>query len=207
MAATSPGDRGIAAIVLAAGASSRIGRPKALLPLGGTTCIGLVLGACRDAGIAPIHVVVGASGGPVSVAASGPDVAIVWNDLHPAGQLSSFQTGIRSLPRGIEGVVAFPVDYPLVRALTLRCLVGAFRSEREGKTLFLPTHSGARGHPYLAATSVLPEYLVLPPGSMGRSVVLSDPERVREVPVGDEGILLDLDTPADFLALRSRIGQ
>jgi CTP:molybdopterin cytidylyltransferase MocA len=166
-----------------------------------------VLGACRGAGIGPIHVVVGAAGGAVSAAATGPDIVIVWNDLHPSGQLSSFQAGIRSLPSGIEGVVAFPVDYPLVRAETLQTLTHAFRSEREGKTLFLPTRSGAHGHPYLAASAVLPEYLALPEGSVGRSVVLADPGRVREVPVGDGGILLDLDTPDDFLALRSLIGH
>ncbi|RPJ45469.1 MAG: hypothetical protein EHM19_05345, partial [Candidatus Latescibacterota bacterium] len=118
----------IAAIILAAGASSRMGRPKALLPLGGRTCLERVIGTCRGAGLSPIHVVVGSRGGLLAAACASespgahPRATAVWNDRFPEGQVTSLQAGIRSLPPNTAGALLFAVDHPLVRAETVQRL-------------------------------------------------------------------------------------
>lgn len=206
MTETQPFRQGsVAAIVLTAGYSSRIGRPKALLPLGNTTCLDRVIDACAKAGLAPVHVVVGHRGGEIAAAARRRGAAIVWNDRYPEGQLTSLQAGLRSLPGDVRAAVLIPVDLALVRSSTIRSLLFAYHEEGEGRTIFIPTFEGTGGRPYLVDRSVVPELLPLPSGAMGRTVLLRDPGRVREVPVDDDGILFDLDTPDDYLVFLQKI--
>jgi molybdenum cofactor cytidylyltransferase len=164
-----------------------------------------VLDACAGAGLAPVHVVVGHRGGEIAAAAHRRGAAIVWNDRYPEGQLTSLQAGLRSLPSAARAAVLIPVDLALVRPSTIRSLLFAYHEEGEGRTVFVPTFKGAGGRPYLVNMSILPELLSLPSGAMGRTVLLRDPQRVREVPVDDDGILFDLDTPDDYLLFLEKI--
>ncbi|MFH1681542.1 MAG: nucleotidyltransferase family protein [Candidatus Eisenbacteria bacterium] len=195
----------VGAIVLAAGYSSRIGRPKALLPLGRTTCLSFVLAACGEAGLRRVHVVVGHRGGEIAAAVARAGAEVVWNDRFPEGQLASLQAGIRSLPGDLAAALLLPVDHPLVRSSTIRRLIQAFQEETKGRTVFLPTLGGEDGRPYLVCSSILPEFLSLPSGALGRTVIRRDPARVREVPVDDEGVRFDLDTPDDYVLLRAKL--
>ncbi len=204
------GPRGepVAGVILAAGRSSRIGRPKALLPLPGGTVISRLIGAFRAAGIAPIHVVVGYRGRETAAALAAHDdtacVRIVWNDLHPLGQTTSLQAGIRSLPTGVAAALLSPVDYPLVTAGTITLLLHAFRSDRAG-TIFLPACRGRRGHPFLVSTARFPDFLDLAPGEPGRDVVHARPDEVRIVDVDSDSIHVDIDEPADYRSVRAAL--
>ena len=198
----------LCAVILAAGYSSRMeGRLKALLPLGGMTCMERVLAACRDGGFSPLHLVVGHRGEEIAAAAPGPDVRIVPNPKYSEGQLSSLQAGLRSLPDSAVAVLVSPIDYPLVTGDVTKRLAEAFRIEREGKRIFVPTFRGERGRPYLIEKSVVDLFLRLPPGTPGRSVVWENPDSVREVPVETDAILIDLDTPEEYAAILRRLGE
>lgn len=197
----------VAAVILAAGFSRRVGRPKPLLPLGGGTCLDLVIEACRCGGAAPIHLVTGHRAALIESAARNSGVVLVRNPAYPEGQLSSLQAGLRSLPMDLAAVLAFPVDYPLVTADVPRRLIRAFRDAPNYGLLFIPTFNGVRGHPFLFDASLVTEYLALGPDRIGRDVVSADPSRVREVPVPEQGILFDLDTPDDYVRMRRRDGK
>ncbi|MFH1279763.1 MAG: nucleotidyltransferase family protein [Candidatus Eisenbacteria bacterium] len=197
----------VAAVILAAGYASRIGRPKALLPLGEDTVLGRVIRTCREGGASPIHVVTGHRAAPVESAVRDSGVTLVRNTRYPEGQLSSLQAGFRSLPGGLAAVLPCPVDYPLITGAVPRLLIRAFREEREGARIFVPTFQGRRGHPYLVEAALTAEYLALGEGRTGRDVIRADPGRVREVPVPEEGILHDLDTPDDYVRIRRILGR
>src|SRR5688572_13141658 len=102
----------IGAIVLAAGKSERMGRPKALLPLRETTFLGNILSAIGGSSIARTIVVLGHHRQEIQAALTLPQA--VFNPDYEHGMITSIQTGIRALPAGLAGVMLFLVDHPLV---------------------------------------------------------------------------------------------
>ena len=148
-------EREVLALILAGGRSSRTGRPKALLPFPGGTCLERVIDACRGGGVSAVRLVVGCRGGVIAASVAGRPVDIVWNDRWPEGQLSSLQAGLRSLPAGVKAILACTVDYPLVTASVPAGLVDAWRTERSGGKMFIPVCGGTRGRPYLFDASLV----------------------------------------------------
>ena len=197
--------REVLALILAGGRSSRTGRPKALLPFPGGTCLERVIDTCRGGGVSAVRLVVGCRGGLIAASVAGRSVDIVWNDRWPEGQLSSLQAGLRSLPAGTKSILACSVDYPLVTASVPASLIDAWRTEKRGGKIFIPVCGGTRGRPYLFDASLVPEYLALPEDAVGRDVIGADPDRIREVPVDEEGIAFDLDDPTDYRQMRETL--
>jgi CTP:molybdopterin cytidylyltransferase MocA len=197
----------LAGVVLAAGASRRMGAPKAALRLGDATLIGRVLDGLAGADVAPIVVVTGlhhdavAAAMPVSV-----PVQVVINPTPERGQLSSLKVGLRALlavaPAAAGAVVAL-VDHPMVARDTVGALARAAREG--GHAVLVPTHGGQRGHPIVLMRALWGEVLATPDDASARVVVRRDPSRVREVPVDDPGILVDVDTAEDLAALVRRL--
>ncbi len=194
----------VAGVILAAGRSTRMGRPKALLPLPDGTVISRLVGAFDKAGVAPIHVVVGHRGGEIAASLSTLPVNVVWNDLHPLGQTTSLQAGLRSLPDGTSGALLSPVDYPLITPAEITPLLHAFQKESHA-SVFLPRHLGRRGHPFLIAADCFKLFLDLPAGEPGRGVVKALANRVYEVDVPSDAVLLDIDRPGDYCKVLSRL--
>jgi molybdenum cofactor cytidylyltransferase len=122
----------VVAVVLAAGASSRMGRPKALLDFDGTPAVGRVLAACREGGAADIVVVTAPGGGGIRALCAGTIEAI--NEHPERGMLSSLQAGLASLPAA-GGFLIFPVDFPIVPAREVRALIDAFRGGPPGQPI------------------------------------------------------------------------
>ncbi|HZN55608.1 MAG TPA: nucleotidyltransferase family protein [Candidatus Polarisedimenticolaceae bacterium] len=180
----------IGAIVLAAGASSRLGRPKASLPVPhtGRTFAETVLATLRAAEVGVVRVV-------VAPGAAGPNPEEVVNPDPGRGMLSSVQTGLRALPPEVEAVLVWPVDHPFVTVGTVRSLVDRFRSG--APPVVVPSYRGRRGHPALFAARVIPELMTADPAEGARSVVLAHADRV-ELPVEDPGVIGDIDTPDDY---------
>ena len=112
----------IVAVVLAAGASSRMGRPKALLDFDGTPCVGRVLAACREGGVEAIVVVTAPGAAEVRAHCAGAIEAI--NEHPERGMLSSLQVGLQRLPPGATGFLIFPVDFPIVPAVEVQDIEG-----------------------------------------------------------------------------------
>jgi CTP:molybdopterin cytidylyltransferase MocA len=186
----------LAAIVLAAGYSRRMGAFKPLLPFGSTTIIEAVLATVRDAGIETVRVVVGWNAQILVPVLERCGVPWIRNERFAEGMYTSVQIGVRNLSPGVAAFFLVPGDLPLVRSATLARLVAEWH-ERPGGILY-PCHQGQRGHPPLIAADYIPEILATdPPGGL-RELLRRHAGASRGVECGDPGILVDLDTPEEY---------
>ena len=186
-------------IVLAAGRSRRMGRPKPLLKFNGKTALEIVIEAGREAGCARSVVVVGHAAENVkkSHAATLHDVVWVLNDDPTSQQLRSLQLGVAAIPD--TAFLIHPVDYPLVRAADYRLLIDAYLHGDERDGVYLITHGNRHGHPVLCRGSVAERLLALDPDQTAREVIRA--ERCVDVHTENSGVLRDMDTPGDYAAL------
>jgi len=189
----------IAGIVLAAGKSERMGRPKALLPIQGRTFLENILDSISRSSIQQTIVVVGHDREEIQRSVTLPSV--IFNADYERGMITSFQAGIRALPRTFSGALLFLVDHPLVEPRTIESLIVNFAPHR----IILPVFEGRRGHPVLFASEILQEILTLPPSLGANMVIRKDPGRIIEVSVDAPGILVDVDTPEQFEKLQSEL--
>lgn len=190
------------AVLLAAGASSRMGGPlKPLLKYEGETFLdrqtGLYVECCRV-----VVVVLGYHAEAVRAGAARIGAATVVVNAHPElGQLSSLQCGLRALGDGCEAVFFLPVDSPGVRPETLQALLRAWNGETEAPAFVVPRFDGRRGHPVLMNMRLSAEMLALPDGATARDVVHRYRARTLQVDVDDAAIHLDIDDAAAYEAL------
>lgn len=191
----------IVPLILAAGASTRMGRPKAALPFGETTALGLVLDACARAGLAAPLVVAGADPAAVRAAAGGRPHTLVENPRWAEGRATSIQAGLAALPPEAAAFLLWPVDVVLPGADVVLELVLA-REREAGRRAWVPSHAGRRGHPVLFAREVAPRFLALAPDAPARDVVraLAAEGALLHVETDDPGVLLDMNTPEDHAA-------
>jgi molybdenum cofactor cytidylyltransferase len=194
--ANAPG--GTYAIVLAAGRSRRMdGNPKLLLPFGGSTILGCVLDAVSASAVDRAFVVLGAWREEIEPIVRPYPFSIVYNPDFDRGMLSSVQAGVRAIPGGAGGVVFIvPGDHPGVTPGVFARLLQV-RNE-SGAGLVVPVFGKRGGHPLLVDLRFRAEIGHLDPAVGLRGLLALHPESVRRVPIADEGILLDLDTPADY---------
>ncbi len=187
----------IVPLVLAAGASSRMGTPKAQLRLGGKPLLHWVLDGC--AGLGPAIVVAGAH--PDAVAGLARGSKVVLNRDWEKGRTTSIKAGLRALPETASAVLVWPVDIPLAGS-AVPLLVEAHREGGPYKA-WVPSHTRKRGHPLLLDASLIPEILALGDDEPLRTLVrdLAARNLLRHVECPDPNILRDLDTPADLEAL------
>jgi molybdenum cofactor cytidylyltransferase len=192
----------IAAVILAAGTSSRMGSAKALLayPLedGGETSFAEHLVDVFDrAGAAPVVVVLGHDADRVRAAIDGRRARTVDNPRYREGMLSSIRAGIGALDDpAIEGALVCPVDHPDVAPSLVELLVRRFEETRA--PVVLPVASGRRGHPVLFSRAVFRELLEAPDGVGARQVVWDHEKDLLEVRVSQPGVRVDLDRPEEY---------
>jgi molybdenum cofactor cytidylyltransferase len=185
----------VAAIILSAGKSERMGSPKALLQYRGQSFLATILAAIASARLAPAIVVAGHHLDVISKAF--PDIQIAFNPNYEQGMSTSVQAGIRALPDGLDGAAVFLVDHPMVDRQTIDALVARLAPGR----IIVPVHDGRRGHPVIFAAELFDEILALPSDQGLNFVVRRQPERVVEVFVENAGVLRDIDTPEQFARL------
>ncbi|MGH9739866.1 MAG: nucleotidyltransferase family protein [Candidatus Acidiferrales bacterium] len=185
----------LAAAILAAGESRRMGTPKALLPYRGKNFTEHLLEVTNHERVGFKRIVVGAHAEEISSNVRAGDAEIVVNQEWQSGQLSSIQAAISSLPNGeTAGLLLCPVDHPLVSADLLARLIEAFDSS--GKVIVLPTYQGRRGHPLIFAEVLYQEILAASPEVGARQVVWTHAADVLEVPTDEQGVVLNLNDPA-----------
>lgn len=183
----------VAAVLLAAGKSSRMGSCKALLPLGDSIVIERCLNTLRQGGVNEIVVVVSLHAEDVARAARGHAVQLVVNTDVSGDMASSIRVGRDSTTPETSGIIVALCDYPLVLPSTVQTLIDQHAMHPD--CIITPTCQGRRGHPLLLPRSILEELIE---GKILRDVLKKDAARIREVPLDDTGILIDMDTPDDY---------
>jgi molybdenum cofactor cytidylyltransferase len=184
-----------AGLILAAGESRRMGRPKALLDYHGETFLDRLTGLLA-ARCSPVIVVLGAAAEEIRKASRG-NATFVINPDYRRGQTSSLQCGLRSVPEQAEGVLFTLVDHPAVERKTIDALL-----DSTGRGLVrVPRHEGRRGHPVWFSRELIPQFLAMSADEAARDVVRSHAARTDFVDVNDLGVLADIDDPAAYQAL------
>lgn len=184
----------LAAAILAAGESRRMGQPKALLPYRGATFLEHLLEVSRHPRIALQKVVLGAGAAAIRAQLRLSEDQVFVNKDWQRGQLSSIQAAIRSLPPGgTEGLLICPVDHPLVSKHLIDGLIRAF--DTSGKAIVLPVYNGRRGHPVIFGAKLYDEVLAASDSVGARQVVRAHPEEIVEVTTEEEGVVLNLNDP------------
>ncbi len=193
----------LSAIILAAGASERMGHPKALLHYRQQTFVETIVEACRAAGFARRIVVLGPDEDKVLSEVSLRDIVVLQNPEPATGPLASLKLGLRELlNHPVEAVLVWHVDRPHVSVATIQALAARFE---DGKpTIVLPEHGGRRGHPVLFGRPVFEELLETSLDEGARAVVNADPSRVVTVAVDDPAVVEDVDTPEAYRDLLRR---
>ncbi len=192
----------LVAVVLAAGRATRMGRPKALLPIGGRAVIEHVIDTLLHAEMKEIRVVVGHARERISPLIKANGARIVVNAQYDQGMFSSVQAGLRELPAGTAGVLILPVDIALVRPWTVRYLARRFCESPDH--IVYPEFNGRRGHPPIIPLNRVPQiHSFQAPGGL-RACLETSAGAALDVPVPDRHVLFDMDTPADYEALLQR---
>lgn len=190
-------------VVLAAGQSRRMDRPKALLRLGGRTFLERVVSALQNGGCDAVLVVVGPTGAAVpeqiAAAAAAVGARVVHNPAVESEQIDSLRIALRALPPATAAVLTTPVDVPRIDSGTVAALIAAFRAR--GAPIVRPVCGTRHGHPVLFARRLFPELLAEPLPHGARGVVHAHAAEIEDVTVPDPAVLLDVDTPADYRRL------
>ncbi|WP_285906891.1 nucleotidyltransferase family protein [Pseudodesulfovibrio pelocollis] len=191
----------LAAIIPAAGHSSRMGRCKPLLPFGPGTLLSHCVGLFRANGLDRIIVVTGNDRDAVAAEAARAGATPVHNAHFGQGMFSSVLTGLRALDPETAAFFLLPVDMPLVRPDTIARLADEYR--RTKFAVLCPRFRGQRGHPPLISRSLLPEILAHD-GTGGLRAVLLRHEAT-SLDLDDPGTVLDLNHPGDYQDALARL--
>ncbi len=186
----------IGAVVLAAGRSERMGRPKALLPCRGRTFLRTILDTLAGTGIRDVRVVLGEGAGEIRDEETLHEEIVVVNARYEEGMLSSVRCGVLALAPDVEGFFLWPVDHPLVRTDTLGEIIRVFEAGKGG--IVVPLYDGRRGHPAVFAARIVPLLLSAPDQVGARAVLRDHPAEVAEISVPDPGVVTDIDTPEAY---------
>jgi molybdenum cofactor cytidylyltransferase len=190
----------IPAIVLAAGRSSRMGRPKATLPVSDShTFLTRIVRTFLDSGVDDVIVVVGHDADAIaaSFSESGLPARFVVNREYDRGQLSSLLAGLNVIDRpGVAAVLMTLVDVPLVSSSTVRAVIDAYR--RTGVPIVRPTSGDRHGHPLLIDRSVFAALRAADFKSGAKPVVRAYASAIGDIPIEDEGAFTDIDTEEEY---------
>jgi molybdenum cofactor cytidylyltransferase len=205
--AGSEGNRNVAAVILAAGRSTRMGGPNKLLAeLAGKPLVRAVTEQALASCASGVIVVTGHQAGEVEKALAGLKVKFVRNPDFAAGLASSVKTGIAAVPANADGAVVCLGDMPLIDARLIDRLIEAFAPDR-GDLIAVPVSDGRRGNPVLWSRRFFTELMALDGDIGARHLIARHAEAVAEVPVEGHAAFLDIDTPEALAAARQHKRQ
>ena len=194
----------IPALVLAAGRSSRMGRPKATLPISGEgdTFLTRIVRTLLDANLDDVVIVLGHEAANIadSFAATGLRARAVLNRDYDRGQLSSLKVGLTMIDRpGVEAVLLTLVDVPLVSASTVRAVLERYR--RTHAPVVRPVNGDRHGHPLIIDRALFSVVRGADEAQGLKPIVRSNASPLGDVIVEDEGAFVDIDTMEDYRRL------
>ncbi len=186
----------IAALVMAAGQSRRMGTiNKLLAEVGGKAMVRRAVEAALGSGVDRVFVVLGHEGARVRAELAALPVTFVENPEFAEGMSTSLAAGVGALPDGLDGAIITLGDMPRVGAKHLDRLLAAF-DPAEGRLICVPTHRGKRGNPVLWSSQYFAEMCELRGDVGARHLIGEHADSVCEVPMPDDGVLLDVDSPS-----------
>jgi len=189
----------IAAVILAAGASTRFGQPKQLLDWDGVPLLAHIANIALSAALSPVTVVLGSGAERLRPVLGTRPVQTVMNWRWEEGMSTSVQVGLAALPPEIRAAVFLQCDQPLITPELLKALVACY--EETGAGIVHPTHAGQRSTPVLFARRLFPELATVTGDEGGRSLIARHIEHVATVEVANATVLADIDIPADYQRL------
>ena len=197
--------RRVAAVILAAGRSTRMGGPNKLLAeISGRPLVRIAAEEALASHARPVIVVTGHQRDKVEAALAGLDVQRVHNPDFAEGLSTSVKTGLRAVPDDVDGAIVCLGDMPQVSAPLIDTLVGAFDPER-GALVVVPTIDGKRGNPVVWARRFFAELMALDGDVGARHLIGRYPEAVAEVPLTDTAVMVDIDTPEALDRVRAEL--
>ncbi len=193
--------RRLFAVIPAAGHSTRMGQPKLLLPLGGSTVVERVIATLFEAGVNECVLVCRPDDSALAQVVKRTPARLVQPEPAPPYMRDSVWAGLQWIeahcqPTVEDGWLLIPADHPTIDAAVVRQLIAVWTAH--GDQIVLPTYHGQRGHPTLFPWSLAVEVGELPLDQGLNQIVRHDRSRVCEVPVSSESVLWDLDTPEDY---------
>ncbi len=191
----------VAAVVLAAGLSRRMGAANKLLAeIDGAPLVARCVDVVLASAARPVVVVTGHDAPRVRAALAGREVIFVENPEPAAGLAASLRTGVTALGAPLDGALICLGDMPWVRSDHIAALIAAFAASAE-RPICVPTHDGKRGNPVLWPARHFAAIAALTGDRGARSLLDAHADEVCYVPVADPGVTLDVDTPEALAAL------
>ncbi len=183
-------------IILAAGESKRMARPKLLLPFGEKTIIETVLDNAASSKANYTLLVLGGFREKIKQKAKGFPAITIFNPDYKQGMLSSVQQGFRSLPEGAQAAVVLLGDQPAISHTVIDKVIDAYSQTTKG--IVLPTYKKKRGHPVLFDMKYKSDIAALSPNVGLKGIAYGHPSDVFEVQVTTSSILRDIDDIEDY---------
>jgi len=186
----------VTAIILGAGQSSRMGRPKLLLPFGDSTMIGTVINHVLASSVEKTIVVLGSNFDSHQEVIKDYPVEIVNNSRYHEGMFSSVKCGLEAVPETSDAVMVLLGDQPMIQAEEMDQLIESYRDSE--KEIAIATHGNKRGHPILFGRKFISEITGYPGEASLRDLLQKHPSEILEIKTGSDRILRDIDTENDY---------
>jgi len=191
----------IIAVILSAGESSRMGRPKALLPIDGVRFIERIVATLKSTRVDEIITVLGHNAEEMRQKVSDLPVKIVVNPDYKQGQLSSLIAAIRSIESGenhhrVDAILVHLVDHPYINVDLVNLMIDRFYETKQ--LIVVPRYRGRRGHPVIFSRALFAELLAAPLDQGAKTVVHAHRDQTLEIDTDDAGVTVDIDTPEEY---------
>jgi molybdenum cofactor cytidylyltransferase len=190
-------DKALAGVVLAAGESRRMGRPKQLLPFGEGTILERVVDTVLTAGVGEVLVVLGHLADSVRVVLGDRPVRAVINESYRQGMLSSVKCGVRAISAGYDAVLFALGDQPHIEYTVVSEVMRAYRTGHAG--IVIPRYGAKKGHPIIINLHKYREAIINLPEDAGLNALMqAHTDDVCLIDVATEDIIRDIDVPDDY---------